>query len=465
MKKSYLYKFKIALLILFLSPFVIISFFNQPAIDDFWNANAIHDYGRLGSVYYFYQVVSGRYFSNLLMSTFNTLPNGEVFIFKVWPILTIFLLLGSFLFFYKSVLKGFLHKKEIILTSFVFISVYITNIPRLFEGMYWMSATVCYQIAMAIFVTGIAALIKNLKKKSFVCAFIAVTCSLLLPGTAESIAPVYLFFLLIIFYISLKQDRSLRCILFCIISTLCGILLVGFCKGNHLRIHNDALIHQQNFFIALFTSFGSVGYYTLVWLVNPANIAAILLILPIIQRIIIDTKSISSSVISGNRIIIIILLAYLLCATIYFPLHYFESDLPFPRITMLVFFTASHLFLIILYLLLVNIPSLNHFIKEVLRIRRFKLFSWIFFFTAIFLSRNFINVTKDLFSGNAYYYNLEANERFKHIKACKSDTCYVSYFRRWPSSIQNFKNERNNTNPFNHINKYFGKTILYKEGK
>lgn len=458
-----MYKLKIALLILFLSPFIIISFFNQPAIDDFWNANTIHEYGRLGAVYHFYQVVSGRYFSNFLMSAFNTLPNYNVIVFKVWPILTIFLLLSSFIFFYKTILKGFLNKKEIILASFVFISVYIVNMPRLFECLYWMSAAVCYQIAITIFVIGIATLIKQFKKNVY--SLIAVSCSLLLPGTAETIAPVYLFVILIIFYVALKQKHSLSGIIICVISALCGILLVAVCKGNHLRISHDSAIHQQIFFIALFTSISSAGYYFIVWIINPVNIAATILILPIIQRIIINTKSTLGSVISVNKLFIITLLGYLLCSIIYFPLNYFESDLPFPRITMLVFFVASHLFLIILFLFLVNFGWLYDFIFKIFKIKNFKLFSWVFFFAAIFSSRNFTKVTKDLFNGNAYYYNREANARFHYLKTCKSDTCYVSYFKHWPSSIQNFEKEQDNTDPFNHLEKYFGKTILYKTDK
>lgn len=46
-------RLKIFLLIIFLVPFVVISFFNQPSIDDFWSANTIHNFGRLGAVQYF----------------------------------------------------------------------------------------------------------------------------------------------------------------------------------------------------------------------------------------------------------------------------------------------------------------------------------------------------------------------------------------------------------------------------
>lgn len=455
-------KIKIFILILFLLPFFIISLFNQPAIDDFWSANIIHDHCRMGAVSYFYQTVSARFFSNFLMSFCNTLPNGKIWIFKVWPIIIIILLAASFNFLYISLFEQMATTKELLLASIFFVVIYIANMRTLFETLYWMSSTICYQVAICLFAVGFGSLIRCLKAPSFLYGFAAVSCSLLLPGSAEIIVPVFIILLLVILFISVKQKHPLQLTITCITAAVCSLAFVALSKGNNLRVEKDAAVYDQNILYAFFYSARAVGYYGLVWLVTPINIASLMLLLPALQKL--SVKMNFPMSLYYNPVVLIPLF-YFICIVIYLPFTYFESAVPFPRVTAVVFFIAAHLAFITMILLLNNNSGFNRFVSYLLSIKNFRLYAWILFFLTAFTSRNFLAVVKDLFSGNAYNYNIEATNRYQILRNAKSDTCYVPLYVHWPYFIQSSKKETDNSNSFIHMDKYFGKTILYEKSK
>ena len=202
-------RIKLFLLICYLLPFVFISVYNQPAIDDFWNANTVIEHGRLGTVIFYFQNVSARFFSNFLMSFLNTLPYGSIWIFKMWPVAIILLLFSSFLFLYASFLSGKTTIKKPIIAALVFVVLHVANIRVLFEGLYWMSSTICYQVAICLFAVATGAIVRCLRARSFFYSLIAILSSLLIPGAAESLSPVYIFVLASILIISIKLKYPL----------------------------------------------------------------------------------------------------------------------------------------------------------------------------------------------------------------------------------------------------------------
>ncbi len=454
-------KIKIIFCFLYLLPFFIISIFNQPAIDDFWSANVIREHGRVGSVSFFYQTVSARFFSNFLMGLLNTLPDGKIWIFKVWPIILMLLLVGSFYFFYKSIFQTVKKSKEILLASLFFVVIYIANIRVLFEGLYWMSSTICYQIAVCVFVVGLGSIIHYQKSPSLFYGVISISCCLLLPGTAESIAPVFVLAVGGILIISIKKQLGFKFLLLCIVACFISMAFVALSQGNSSRIQIDGLRYKQNIFLALFYSIRAVGFYNLIWLTIPINIAALLLILEPLKK---NFKQFVFTASITFNPVIFILISYTACIIIYLPLTYFAAKEPFPRVTVMVFFVAAHLAVLTIGFLLMKSNRVTHFANYVSSIKNFRTIGWILFFIAAFSSRNFILVTRDLFQGNAYHYNIEANNRYYLIKASKDDTCYVPEYVHWPAFIQNAKIENSNSNSFLRMNEYFKKTILYEKG-
>ena len=271
-------KLFIALCIVWLLPFIITSYFNQPAIDDFWNADAVATHGKWGAVALFFHTVSARYSANFIMSFCNTLPDGKVWIFKVWPVIIIFFLLCSFYFFYRSVFSKSVSALQIILCSFLFVVLHLANMRSAFEGLYWMSSTVCYQLAIGFFVISIGAIIKDIKKPALLPKLIAIASCLILLGTVEIIIPVYILTLLIIFYFSYRLQFAKSLVVGCLVITLFIFLFIITSQGNLARVENDSLSYHPHFFEALFYSARAVGYYAILWLLNPLLITAFMLI-------------------------------------------------------------------------------------------------------------------------------------------------------------------------------------------
>ena len=455
-------KVKLFFLSLCLLPFFVTSIFNQPAVDDFWSANMIREYGRMGTVKYLYQTASARYFSNFIMSFLNTLQYGEIWMFKVWPVVIFVSLIVCFNFFYASIFQNVFTKKETLLASFFFVVVYFSTTRTLFEELYWMSSTICYQLAICILVVGIGSIIRYLKSNSSIYGLVAILCCLLLPGTAESIVPVYILFLISVLFILKKQKKPFQFIGVCIALVMFCLCFVLVSHGNHTRIQNDGHAYDQNFFYALLYSIQSVGYYSLVWLSSPIIISSFLVILPSLQKL---SKRLTIPFITQLNPLILIFASFSICVIIYFPVIYLVTKIPFPRVTTIAFVVATHLSVLIILVSLKNNTGFSRFVTLILSKKYFSIFAWILFFGSAFTTRNFLIITKDLLQGNAYDYNIEANNRYQIIESRKGDTCYVPMYVHWPFFAHYAKTETENSNSFTHMNKYFGKIIMYEKAK
>jgi hypothetical protein len=130
---------------------------------------------------------------------------------------------------------------------------------------------------------------------------------------------------------------------------------------------------------------------------------------------------------------------------------------------MLFFFAAYHLFWLLIFFVLIKMKNKQRLFAFIAMLRKYRVYVLVLFFMSIFSSRNFLNVTRDLISGTAWHYNAEAKQRLDFLKNCHSDTCYVDKHKFWASSIEYFREEDINTKPFIHIDKYYGKKILFKQ--
>ena len=461
MNKNSAINFGFFLLLLFISPFVIISFFNQPCMDDFWSADIINHYGRLGEVKYFAENINGRFFSNTIMGLLNPLPQHKMWLFNIGPVVIIILLFCSFFFFYKSVFYK-AENKSIGLLSLLFLVLHIINMRSLFEGLYWTFASLSYQVSIMLFLIAAGSLIRYYKTNSVYYLVIAICCSFILPGSVESIAPLYFIFLCIIYSLCIKFKKPFKPIMFCFLAHLAGIAVVLASSGNYSRISYNSIAYKSNILLALFYAVRSAGYYCCIWFINPANVLALLLLIPYIYHLSKRLNKNLPSFIKKINPLTFLIAASCICLTVYFPEHYFESAIPYPRITTIFLFAFIHVVLITDFLFFIRIKNNRRIISFISYVKKYQVYIAAFFFISIFCSKNFSNVLHDLLSGIAYNYNKEAKQRFEFLQNCASDTCYVSYYKNWPSSIQSFQREGMNTTPFIHMDKYFGKTILYK---
>ncbi|CAN5242331.1 hypothetical protein BH11BAC6_BH11BAC6_02460 [soil metagenome] len=456
-------KIKAFICFLFFLPFIIVSFCNHPTLDDYWNANTIAEFGRLGAAVHLYNTVSGRFFSNLMMSICNTLPANNVLLFKLAPVIFLLMLGCSFYYLLISIFKKEAAKKQLIIAAVVFVALHLVNMRSLYEGLYWTSAVFVYQLTLIIFVCGIASIFTYLHTKKIIYCIAAIGCSFVLAGTAESIVPVYLVLLLLIAVKQYHQKKQFLFLLSCIIALLIGTAIVLLSPGNYKRIAYDTTFYQQDVLFAITRSLSTIGYYVLVWGINLVSIGTILLMLPYCLKYTQRLLKFFPLVLQKFNPFIVAVIAFVLCASLYAPLYYFETGIPFPRVTAMVFVIALLFFILLLCIFIDRYAWLAKQIIKLTGIKNYTLWSWLLLSIGLFTSRNFLETSRDVLNGSAFTYNKESLERYNLIRTNKNDTCYVTPYSKWPASFLPTMEENTGSENFMHMDKYFGKTLLLKK--
>jgi hypothetical protein len=452
---------KKAVLFLLLAPFLVIALFNHPSLDDYWNANTIITNGRLNAVAYSFHHFSGRYFSTFLMCMLNTLPQGEIWIFKLFPILICMAFVSILYYFIKNSFNS-LSGQQALMYALMFTLLHILNMRVLFEGLYWMSATITYQIAILIYLAILTLISSYFKSKSRLKLAGILTLVVCLSGSLESIEPLFLTTLLLIF-LKLRRERKTAdypIVIYCLLlNIVCG-LFVLFSKGTHSRITIAFADFQPSVSHALIRSFESVSYYYAIWLLSPYNILAVLIIISYRGFPGLSAGQALSRRNSYRPLFLTMFISVFVSILVYFPLLYLESDVPTPRITTVIFmifcFTVAGI-------LITAADRLNK-ITKALQQRASKTLLWVAFIASIIFSGNFLKVSKDLFSGKAFRFNREQNRRYDQIRNCQEDTCYVDPIKNWPASIEQVASEKDLSKPFLYWDTYFNKKrIIIKQ--
>ena len=185
-------------------------------------------------------------------------------------------------------------------------------------------------------------------------------------------------------FLTVKPQRGIKFLLLCMGASLASMAFVALSHGNIARIQNDGLTYHQDIFYAFFYAIRAVGFYNLIWLTIPINIAALLLIPDPLRRL---QKQIVLPASMKFNALIFILLSYALCILIYLPLTFFAAKEPFPRVTTMVFFMAAHLGVLTFILLLKDSRKTDRLVTYISTIKSFRTFAWVFFFVAAFSSR------------------------------------------------------------------------------
>lgn len=155
---------KIALIV-FVAPFVALSFFAHPSHDDYCYTNAVLKMGLWGtSIDYFYEL-TGRYFSVFVSALFGLAGN----LISAYPFFVLFLICTSFLAVYclaLSLLRGALPQSEIFWIALAAFCMYLSAIPYPSQAFYWLTGGLHYQFAASMLVLFAAALASEWKSRS-----------------------------------------------------------------------------------------------------------------------------------------------------------------------------------------------------------------------------------------------------------------------------------------------------------
>lgn len=119
--------------------------FNQPTIDDFWYTWMVKKWGFAEAQHQWYITINARYSSNAFMSL-NSLVRGSVVFFKVFPIILLGGYVTLFTLFAKRILFPDFSNKQSLYAGLLVAAVYCYGMPGFYEGFFWCSALVGYQL-------------------------------------------------------------------------------------------------------------------------------------------------------------------------------------------------------------------------------------------------------------------------------------------------------------------------------
>lgn len=135
-----------SILVVSLLPFTILSFFNHPVYDDFGNAVKTLKYGFWGIQKVLYTQWTGRYFSSLLLTVINPMSYGWLGGLRFTPALFLAVIWGAFYLLFRWLTAGQRIRVYSGWFSAALLLVYLYTMPNVFQGFFWYTGAVVYQI-------------------------------------------------------------------------------------------------------------------------------------------------------------------------------------------------------------------------------------------------------------------------------------------------------------------------------
>jgi hypothetical protein len=231
--------------------FVLLGFFTGPKSDDWCYGSRLRELGYIEAIKWIYLQWQGRYAANELLQLAGYLDYLTLLTwYWVGPTTLILAIIFSSYVLLNAlnrlVLESALRRSQVVVASIVLTSIYLVSLDRPSEVLYWLSASVSYQLANVLVTILLATLIhfnfaKTKAKKFFLFAASGLLV-LLVVGLNEVIMAVILSFLglsVLSLCFSQYDNRisSYKVILTCLlVIAIIGSLVVILAPGNSIRI-------------------------------------------------------------------------------------------------------------------------------------------------------------------------------------------------------------------------------------
>ncbi len=452
--------FKSQNLIIFLGcltvvPFIIISYYNNPSADDFNYNYKSHNLGYWKAQLFWYKTWSGRYFSTAILSI-KTLVANHFTLYKAIPIILLSSLFSSF--YYLSSIVFYKLKKELFfITSFLFIILYLMQMPNIAEGLYWLAGSITYQVANIFTILFLCFILKLLYTHKPIYLVLSSICAIIVIGSNETSMLIinYLLFTVLIYKFYQKKTHYSFIILF-VIGLLFSIAVIES-PGNEIR----SLQFQNNkdLIYSVIKSTKAVQSYIGIWL--PFSIILTFIFFNYLDKKVTEFESILFTI--NPKLILIVSFGGIFIG--FFTAYWSVGRIPPERTINVIYF---FFILAYLYLTLSIFFRLKSYKKPFIK---FSSWARTFIIIILFINLSHKNNIKtayiELFNGTAKRYNEELKNRYKTIKHCNSDTCYVPQLKYKPTTIYAYDITKEHSNWKNLSYKdYFGKeSIIIKEPK
>lgn len=456
---------KVSIFLLLLSsilPLVVLSFFNHPSADDFCFSATANQMGFWDAQIRWYNFWTGRYFSTALLSI-NPLVFYNISLYQTIPLFLIFFLLLGFYFLIRQLMPPTLSVGTVSTMSLSFFIVYAYHMPSLRAGLYWMSATLTYQLSnvLMLFLFGLIIYELNPSNKGArpIIILMGVFLTAAIVGSNETSMLLLLLVLFSVFLTILIVHRTvnLTLLIYLLTSVATGLIVI-LAPGNIVRMSREA--SNLGLFACLENSFFYSISSILVWLGEPLLFILTILSVPFFTKL-----AFSSRInISFNPLIPLVLWFLVLTAS-FFPAFWSLGDPPADRVLNVIylFFLTGwfiNLYISIFYCVNKLGFSFDLFSKSIRTVIQF--FVGLFFFYSLFLYMDNSSIAsrlyKDLVVGTAYRYDEEIQNRYTLIKDGCLDNCTVRGLQNWPAVLPS---QYLSADPENWINRcyanYFGK--------
>ena len=417
-------KLLLRLLIVVLVPFILISFFNNPATDDFYLANLSLKHGLVDVHFWHYNNWSGRYFSNGLLF-FSPLYFGAFYLYKIIPIALLFFFVFSVNYFVSTIFYSSSKSKKWALTSII-ILLFLIQVPDVCSSFYWLPAAVTYQFAIALTLLFVSFYIKFINSKKYIYLVLSLLFVLFSMGCNE--ITTILNSLLIGFYFiyQLWKTRKIDFPLNTLV-TIAGLFacLELFAPGNSVRSETIATEGKFNLINSLFKS----SVHSVLFLLKWMPIIFLFILIYIKKAYSIVTKN--QSYFLHPKWALFILFSILFISL--FPSFYIQNNMIADRSLNVIYFyfIISALYTIMCFLIFVK----NKYAFEIKLNKSSKIALILIAVIFTFSDSPITNAYEDLVNGKAYLYNNQIKGRFEMIENSTEKKVIVPALTRKPQTI------------------------------
>ena len=250
--KKYFWWLSLGVLLL---PFILLIFFNHPSADDYCYAVASMKQGFFESQINTYVNWSGRYVSSCLLGGGPLLFYSFVG-YKIMNFLLLLFTVFTCLYFVKTLLNKNSLDLSVLVISVSVLFLYLSGMPNLTEGFYWMSGALTYQLPNIATLTVVAILLRMKKKYSIAKLISAMVLCVFICGGNETSMLEFLYILVAMMTFEYATTREIpKYYYWLFLVSLAATSITLLAPGNTVR---GAFFHgEKNIFKAFLLAAGS----------------------------------------------------------------------------------------------------------------------------------------------------------------------------------------------------------------
>lgn len=414
----------IAIGLLSIFPFLIVSLYVHPSADDFNYYNRSHEFGFFEAQRAWYVSWSGRYFSTGVLSLQFLLKQP----FNVYRLIPILLIVGLFYTVYKLVhliLYPF-SKKESLTFAFYLWILYVFQMPTVYEGFYWLSGAITYQLANILLLWLIFYFIKFMDSGKLTFYVIAIVLLLFLIGSNEIYMLLVDLFILTVLFYDYFQTRQLNYyLLFFVLICVIFSLVVYLSPGNVIRA--STYTDQHKIVHALTKTISTALSYVAIWIPFVALTSFIYIDNLNKKRIVFVNKIMNVS-------------PYLIVSTLFsvlfigfFTSYWSVGKQPPIRAINSIYFIFLILVFFLIFVLLTRFNAQNKVFFQFSKEIKWSLLLLILF--QIGQKNNIKTIYQELLNGEIASYDKELNQRYSLINNERNDFIIVPQLKYQPRTI------------------------------